>query len=64
MARMTKEDKRIEKAAEAAFYQHGNRISLDIFDLGKIHNAGVVAGKAGGNIEEAVKAAIQQYRKD
>jgi hypothetical protein len=64
MARLTKEEKRIEKETDAAFKSHGSNVQFDIFDLGKIHQAGVNAGRLGQNIEEAVKAAIQTYRKN
>ena len=64
MARQTKEDKRIDAAADAAFYKHGNQIQFNIMDLGKIHNAGVVAGKAGKDIEAAVIEAIAKYRQN
>lgn len=64
MARLTKEEKRIEKEVEAAFKLHGNCIQFNIFDLGKISKAGREAGKVGGNIEDAVKAAIQVYRQN
>jgi hypothetical protein len=61
---MTKEEKRIDAEANKAFKTHGVNIEFDIFDLSKIHSAGVEAGRRGENIEEAVKAAIQLYRKD
>lgn len=64
MPRMTKEEKRIDAATSAAYKVHGNGVVVDVFDLSKIHNAGVEAGRKGENIEEAVKAAIQQYRKN
>ena len=64
MPRMTKEEKRIDLETSQAFKTHGNCIEFDIFDLSKIHNAGIEAGRRGENIEEAVKAAIQLYRKD
>jgi hypothetical protein len=64
MPRMTKEEKRIDAECSAAYKKHGNCIPVDIFDLSKIHNAGIEAGRKGENIEEAVKAAIELYRKD
>ncbi len=64
MPRMTKEEKRIEKETEQAFNKNASGIQFDIMDLGKIHQAGVNAGKANQSIEEAVKAAIQTYRKN
>lgn len=57
MARKTKEEKRIE----AAFNKVGNRRQFNIFDLNKIHDAGVAAGKAGEDIEAAVSKACDQY---
>jgi metal-sulfur cluster biosynthetic enzyme len=62
MVRKTKEEKRIEAATEAAFNLHGKNIQFNVMDLGKIYNAGVNAGKAGQSIEDAVKAAITQYK--
>jgi len=63
MAKMSKEDKKIEKAVDDAFKAHGSNIQFDMFDLAKISDAGRKAGKEGKDIVEAVKAAIQQYRK-
>jgi hypothetical protein len=60
---MTKEEKRIDAETSQAFKTHGNGIEFDIFDLSKIHNAGIEAGRRGENIEDAVKAAIATYRK-
>lgn len=61
MARKTKEEKRIEKATEAAFNKVGNRRQFNIMDLGKIHAAGIAAGKTGQDIEAAVSAACDQF---
>ena len=62
MARKTKEEKRIENEISAAFYKFGGNIQFDIMDLPKIHQAGAVAAASGGSVEEAVKAAIENYR--
>jgi hypothetical protein len=64
MARMTKEAKRIQAEADRAFKVHGDRIQFNIFDLSKISKAGIAAGEKGESIEEAVKLAIAQYRKN
>lgn len=61
MARQTKEEKRIEKAVEAAFNKFGKNRQFNIMDLGKIHAAGEKAAKDGGDIEEAVRQACDQY---
>lgn len=62
MARMTKEQKRVEKQVDDLFKKHSYGIQFNISDLGKISDAGVKAAEQGQNVEEAVKAAIQQYR--
>jgi hypothetical protein len=61
MARKSKEEKRIEAAAEAAFNKVGRGRQFDVMDLGKIHDAGVAAGVAGQDIEAAVSAACDKY---
>lgn len=63
MARMSKEDKRIEQECNSAFAKHSAHNVIDAFDIGKVLDAGRAAGKAGQNIEEAIKAAFAQYRK-
>jgi hypothetical protein len=62
MARQTKEDKRIDKAVEESFKKHSSNMQFNVMDLGKIHAAGVKAGKEGKDIDTAVKEAIEQYR--
>jgi hypothetical protein len=64
MPRMTKAEKLVEMEVERSFKVHGSGVQFDIMDLGKITEAGKSAAKAGTNIEEAVKAAIQTYRKN
>jgi FixJ family two-component response regulator len=54
--RLTKEEKRIKAEVEAAYNIHGNCVQVRILDLPKIFKAGETAGKAGQNIEAAVKA--------
>ena len=60
--RKTKEDKRIDTLVAAAFNQHGKNIQFNIMDLGKIHDAGAAAAKAGQSVDDAVITAIAQYR--
>jgi len=64
MARKTKEERRIEAETEKAFKAHSSDVQFDIFDLQKITDAGIKAGHEGKSIEEAVKAAIKQYRQN
>ena len=63
MALMSKEDKRIEAECDAAFKKHSNRNPIDMFDIGKVLDAGRDAAKAGQNVEEAIIAAFAQYSK-
>ncbi|TXI90556.1 MAG: hypothetical protein E6Q36_01335 [Chryseobacterium sp.] len=62
--RITK--KAIEKEIDDSFSRHGQNIQFDIMDLGKIADAGRAAVASGGleAIDEAVKNAIQKYRKN
>ncbi len=55
------EAKRINKLVEAAFNKIGKNRQFNVMDLGKIHDAGVSAAHAGRDVEEAVKAACDQY---
>jgi len=63
--RKTKEAKRIETAAAAAFKKHGSGVQVNIMDIGKILSAGENAGALGGDrkgIEAAVVDALAKYR--
>ena len=60
--RMTKEEKRFEKAVADAFKKHGSGFQFNIFDLAKINYAGNAAAKAGKDVDAAIIAAIEQYR--
>ena len=62
--RKTKAEKAIEKAVDDAYKKHGSGVQVDMFDIGKILDAGYAAGAAGNNIEEAVKEALAKYRKN
>ena len=56
---MTK--KQLESAVESAFKRFGQNRQFNIMDLGTIHRAGMDAGQAGESIEDAIKAAVDQY---
>lgn len=62
--RKTKAEKAIENAVDAAYKKHGNGVQVNIYDIGKILDAGRDAGAAGNDIDEAVKNAIAQYRQN
>jgi len=59
--RLTKAEKQVQAAVEAAFKKHGTNRQFNIFDLAKINNAGNAAAKAGQDIDAAVLAACEQY---
>jgi hypothetical protein len=61
MARRSKEQIRIDKEVDAAVKTHTNGRQFNIFDLSKINDAGQAAGKAGQDIDAAVKAACEKY---
>jgi len=61
MARMTKEQKRIEKAVEAAFNKYGSNRQFNIMDLNNISIAGSRAAATGQDIAAAVKMACDLY---
>lgn len=62
---MTKrESKKLDKEVEAAFYRHGYGIQFGVMDLGKISRETRAAVLAGGDIDEAMKAAQTKYRKN
>jgi hypothetical protein len=61
--------KKLDNAISKAYYQHGDRIQVNIMDLGKIHDAAKKAYEAASTVEEAdkalddaMKAAIAKYR--
>lgn len=53
-----------EKAAEAAFYRHCRNVQFDVMDLGKISAAGAAAYVAAQDVDAAVIAARELYRKN
>lgn len=64
MARMTKADKVIEDQVNAAFRTHGSCVQINMMDLGNVMNAGRDAGRAGGDIDAAIRAAVAKYRQN
>lgn len=64
MARQTKEEKRIDKEIEVAYYKHGTNVEISVLDIGKIYSAGHAASKEGKSVEESVKASIGLYRQN
>jgi hypothetical protein len=59
--RKTKQQKATDKAIEAAFNKFGTGRQFPIMDLAKITDAGQKAADLGQSIDEAVKAACDQY---
>lgn len=64
MARMTKEEKRLEKEYEAAFTRHCVNVQFDILDLNPMHKFVLELVKTGKTLDEAMVEARQKYRKD
>jgi hypothetical protein len=62
---MTKrEENKLDKEIEKIYNRVGAGVQIDMFDISKIFKAGKDAHIAGQSVEEAVKAAIAQYRKN
>lgn len=59
--RKTKQQKATDKAIEAAFYKFGTNRQFNMMNLSKITEAGQKAADAGQSIDEAVKAACDEY---
>jgi hypothetical protein len=64
MARMTKEEKWVENQVQAAYSKHFNRVQVNMMDLGKIMDIGKAALKEGRDLDEAMIAAVAQYRQN
>ena len=64
MARKTKAEKVIDAQVEAAFQRHGSCVQFNVMDLGKIMNAGRDAAIAGTSVDDAMVAAVEQYRQN
>ena len=61
MARMTKEEKRIEREVNAAFSKVAQGREINVMDIGKVMQAGEDAGKAGKDIHTAVEDAYNLF---
>lgn len=60
---MTKREKnRLDRLVDQAFCIHGNRVQFNIMDLGKIHAETLAAVVGGGDVNEAMIAAVAKYR--
>jgi len=64
MARMTKADKAIEKAVEAAYGRHFEGVQVNMMDLSKIMNIGRDALLNGKDLDAAMSAAVAQFRQN
>lgn len=65
MARITKEEKRIDAVVSAAYKRHGSFVAVNIFALSPILNAGRLVGLNGGTdeeISEAVRKEVEKHR--
>ena len=63
--------KKLDDAISAAYYRHGKGVQINIMDITKIYDAGKKAYEAAATVEEADKAldeamqaAISQFRKN
>lgn len=59
--RKTKQQKAIDAAIDAAFTKFGNGRRFPIMNLSKITDAGQKAADLGQSIEDAVKAACDEF---
>jgi predicted DNA-binding ArsR family transcriptional regulator len=56
--------KALDKEIEKIYYKVGDRVQINIMDIGKIFAAGRAAYEAGTDMEAAIKAAVEKYRKN
>lgn len=64
MARMTKEEKALEKAHDATFTRLCHGVQFDIMDLGKMHKEWNALVGAGKSHDDAMIEVRQKYRKN
>ena len=64
MARQTKAEKLIDTVVEAAYGRNCSGVQFDIFDVGKVMDAGRAAARAGTSVDDAMIAAVAKYRKN
>lgn len=64
MAKRKSQIEQLRRQVEQAFYRVGQGAQIDIFDLSKIMDAGLIALASGADLDAAVAAAVKQYRKN
>jgi len=64
MARQTKAEKLIDALVQIAYSRHFDRVQVNMMDLGKIMDVGRNALREGRDLDEAMKAAVPQFRQD
>jgi len=64
MARMTKEEKALEKAFNSTYYRLCENVQFDILDLNPMHKEWDALVKAGTGHDEAMVQVRQKYRKN
>jgi hypothetical protein len=62
--RMTKQDKAHSETVDREIRDQIQNVSFDIFDLQKLHDAGMEASRSGTSIKDAVASAVAKYRKN
>lgn len=62
--RQSKEEKRVDKLIEQTYYKYGSGVQINVFDIGKVFEAGRSALAAGTDLDEAIKASIAQLRQN
>lgn len=63
MARLTKEEKKLNAEIERCYYANCAGTSISIMDIPTLYREAKTAHAAGKPIEDAVKEAIQKYNK-
>jgi hypothetical protein len=61
-ARKSKAEKELDNLVERLFYKHGSNIEFNIMDLGRLSDYAKAAIVAGGDPDEAMKAAVEKFR--
>ncbi len=64
MARQTNVDKELDRQVEAAYSRHFDCVQVNMMDLTKIMMIGRNALREGRDLDEAMSAAVAQYRKN
>jgi hypothetical protein len=61
-AKAAKAAKVLDKEIEAIYYAHFSGVQLNIMDIPKVFKAGHAAAAVGGNVQDAVVAAVAALR--